>query len=138
MSHQLKTNEHIVSAGGANHIASPNGRFHLVCQHDGNVVLYDGRNFSPDRAIWASNTYGKGSAPYRLIMQQDGHLVCYDAKNSPTWATGVYNKGHHGYVAVMQDDGNFVQYDGHNKPMWCSRTDGGQKSPHWGDGDKLM
>ena len=40
----------------------------------------------------------------------------------------------------MQGDGNCVMYDTHGggkKAIWCTRTDGGQMSPKFGEGDKL-
>merc|ERR1719424_661808 len=137
MSHRVQSDSALKS-NGCSHIASPNGRFHLVAQNDGNIVLYDGREFEAKSAIWASNTDNKGSAPFKLAMQKDGHLVMYDKDNKSTWATGVYGKGAAGHFAQMQDDGNFVVYDGANKPMWCTRTDNGQRSPKFGEGEKLM
>ena len=97
-------------------IPSNNNKANLLMQDDGNVVLY-----SPNGPKWASNTNGKGVAPYRLVMQDDGNLVAYDSKNAPLWASNTNNKGTGPFRAVMQDDGNFVVYAG-NQPTWASDT----------------
>ena len=39
-------------------------------QSDGNAVIYDS-----GKAVWATNTNGRGSAPYRIVMQRDGNLL---------------------------------------------------------------
>ena len=85
-----------------------------VMQGDGNVVVYNGN--SP---IWASQTGGKGSAPYKLVMQDDGNLVAYGA-NGAIWASHTGGKGTGPYRAVMQDDCNFVVYDS-TKAIWATK-----------------
>lgn len=114
-------------------IRSPNGQYKFLVQSDGNVVLYHGA-----AALWASDTHGRGQGPYRLCMQTDSHLVAYDRNNTAIWASGVHGKGAPGAHLVVQDDGNVVVYDGANAAMWCTRTDGCQRSPHWGAGHRLM
>lgn len=130
----LHNNQQLSSNSAGQMMVSKNKRFRLVAQHDGNVVLYQDKT----NPLWASNTNGQGQPPYRLHMQPDNHLVMYDVTNRAIWGTGVYNKGASNGFAHMQDDGNFVVYDGANKPMWCTRTNGPQKSPHPGKGEKLM
>ena len=61
------------------------GPFRLVCQNDGNLVLYDRQG----NATWSSNTWKQGTGPYRLVMQDDRNLVLYDRFNQPTWASGT-------------------------------------------------
>ena len=58
-----------VLAAGAS-ISSTDGRYSLVYQGDGNLVLY-----GPAGAMWASNTDGKPVGS--VIMQGDGNLVIY-------------------------------------------------------------
>lgn len=55
-------------------IASPSGRFYLVFQADGNLVLYDAR--VANLPIWASGTYGHPSA--ELLFYPNGSLRIYD------------------------------------------------------------
>lgn len=55
----------------------------LVFQTDGNLVLYS----SSGRAVWHSQTYGRGAA--KLSLQSDGNIVVYRANNTPLWSSGV-------------------------------------------------
>jgi hypothetical protein len=93
---------------------SCDGRFALVQQGDGNLVIYKG-----GKAIWASWTVGKGGAS--LIMQGDGNLVMYTAGGKAVWSSGTY--GHPGAVFAMQDDGNGVIYEA-GKAIWATNTAG--------------
>lgn len=100
----------------------PQGRFALVFQQDGNLVLYlqeGGGVIPPTRqALWASNTNGGGGQ--RCPMQDDGNLVIYDGRNNPVWASGT--NGNPGAYGKMQDDGNFVIYDSGDNPLWATGT----------------
>ncbi len=57
------------------------GRF----QDDGNFVLYDVN----DRAVWASNTDGRGAY---LAIQNDGNVVIYDANDKAIWSTDTWER----------------------------------------------
>ena len=82
-------------------IESPNKRFRLVMQGDGNLVLYrDGRH-----AIWASDT--SGAAGSRAVMQSDGNLVVVNGA-MPRWSART--QGFDGAALAVQDDGNLVVY----------------------------
>ena len=100
-------------------VTSPSGRAQLTMQGDGNLVLYDA--LSGPRALWASNTNGKGAL--LAYMQPDGNLVVYDADHQPLWASGT--DGHPGAYLSVQDDGNIVVYVG-SQPIWSSKTQGFQ------------
>ncbi|MEQ1876925.1 MAG: hypothetical protein ABL958_09790 [Bdellovibrionia bacterium] len=97
--------------GSGQSISSSNGRFTLVYQGDGNLVVYD----STSGPIWASNTSG---SPGQLVMQGDGNLVIYAAGGNPIWATDTF--AGNAYL-VIQDDGNAVLYSG-GTPLWSSMT----------------
>ena len=87
------------------HLQSPNGRFRLYVQTDGNLVLYD--EAQNHKALWATATNGKPSV--RATMQTDGNLVLYSG------STGVWSSktnGWNGARLVVQDDGNLVIYAG--------------------------
>jgi hypothetical protein len=95
-------------------LSSPDGRFILLYQGDGNLVLYD-----PGGApLWASQT--SGTAPGVLVMQGDGNLVLYDGNDSPVWHTGTH--GFPGARLQVQDDGNVVVYDRDGVPLWATHT----------------
>lgn len=65
---------------GGQAILSPDGRYSLNYQPDGNLVLY-----GPSGYIWASNTSGQSVG--RAVMQGDGNLVVYDAGNVARWSS---------------------------------------------------
>ncbi|MBK7863732.1 MAG: peptidoglycan DD-metalloendopeptidase family protein [Archangiaceae bacterium] len=94
--------------------SSCDGRFNLLLQSDGNLVLYqDGAT-----PLWASGTVGSGADT--AVMQTDGNFVLY-AGGAPVWHTWTF--GHDGAVLAVQDDGNLVLYQG-NTALWASGTAG--------------
>lgn len=62
---------------------SDEGRYFATLQHDGNFVVY--RNATPLRAIWSTNTVGRGAV--MADMQTDGNFVLYDSARRPIWNT---------------------------------------------------
>jgi hypothetical protein len=105
----LRPNE-ILSVGDSR--PSIDGRFLLVYQGDGNLVLYD-----DGAALWASNT--NGTSPNFVVMQGDGNLVIYDANGTPVWASNT--SGHPGAYLIVQRDGNVVVYQG-GYAQWATNT----------------
>ncbi|HEX5744499.1 MAG TPA: hypothetical protein VFX84_03575 [Candidatus Saccharimonadales bacterium] len=97
-------------------LVSSDGRYRLVLQGDGNLVLYSDRG----RALWHTKTNGKGG--YYLILQGDGNLVLYTKGGKPLWHTHTARKG--GYFLNMQSDGNLVLYTSGSKPLWHTHTNG--------------
>jgi len=95
-------------------LQSKDGRFKLILQSDGNLVIYNS-----DQPIWHSNTWGK---PYitRCVMQSDGNLVLYDNNSIPHWHSNTWGKPI--TRCVMQSDGNLVLYDNNSIPHWHSDT----------------
>ncbi len=75
---------------------SPNGRFRLQYQDDGNLVLLDNGH-----ATWASHT--DGSDPGRVVMQGDGNLVIYNAGGTAVWYSST--QGHPGATLVVDSVG---------------------------------
>ncbi len=108
--HQLRVGEKL-SAGKS--LYSPDGRFRLTMQKDGNLVIY-----RPDgRSLWASNTAKTGRANY-LALQDDGNLVLYTRDRMPLRATGPVGQGSRDLN--MQDDGNLVLYASGGRAIWAS------------------
>ncbi|NES83660.1 MAG: hypothetical protein F6K10_20860 [Moorea sp. SIO2B7] len=97
-------------------LQSGDGRFKMVVQGDGNLVVYQN-----NRPIWASNTSGKGSPSFKLAMQSDGNLVMY-GRTGVVWASNTDRKGVSPYNLVMQNDGNLVIYDRNGTPTWATNT----------------
>jgi hypothetical protein len=108
----------ILSAGqnlmAGENLVSPDGRYRLAMQNDGNLVLY-----SPNRAIWWTGTHGRPAN--RLAVQADANVVLY-GPNTHYWATWTQGRGT--VRLVMQNDGNLVLYDAQNRPVWNTRTAG--------------
>ncbi len=87
--------------------------YRLIMQSDGNAVAYFG-----SKAIWASNTVGKGGT--RLVMQTDGNLVVYTSAGKAVWAS--HTNGNPGAYFRLQNDGNLVVYSSSGKALWASGT----------------
>jgi hypothetical protein len=60
-------------------LTSGNGRYRLVLQSDGNVVLYDGQGAA------AFTTSTQDNAGAYLVVQADGNVVVYQADGQPLW-----------------------------------------------------
>ena len=95
-------------------LTSSNGRYRLVCQVDGNLVLYD----DVDRTVpWSNGT--AGTAAGQAVLQADGNFVVYDAKVIGIWSTGT--AGNSNAFLALQSDGNLVLYGANGQPLWVAR-----------------
>ncbi len=92
------------------YISSPNGRFQLIMQSDGNLVLYE----VGVRAKWASGTDGRGIQT--CIFQGDGNFVLYGFYGGAVWNSGT--NGNANSRLILQDDGNLVIYSSSGVPIW--------------------
>jgi hypothetical protein len=111
-----------------NHIASPNQKYFLIFQQDGNLVAYEGprtsctcQNFNGQAvAYWATNTVGIGAQGQQCeaIFQMDGNFVIYCGKQVH-FATNTEHSGANRFQ--IQDDGNIVMYKD-NQVVWSSNT----------------
>jgi hypothetical protein len=115
------TSRFILKEGDA--IISGNGRYRLVMQLDGNLVMYSSDCGTP---VWASNTCGRGRGPYLCILQEDGNLVVYQkgtcSPSDALWSSRTHGKGAGPYRLAMQDDRNIVLYDAKDAVNWASNT----------------
>lgn len=96
------------------HRDSCDGRFTLILQDDGNLVLYK-TGVGP---LWATNTVGRGSS--LAVMQADGNFVLYSSSGDALWSTKTY--GSPGADLAVQNDGNLVVYSAAGAPLWDSKT----------------
>jgi hypothetical protein len=88
-------------------MSSPNRKFNLVHQEDGNLVLHVVLDNYRELPIWQSNT--KDVRDTELVMQEDGNLVLYDRSlEKPVWASGSNKDDNSLYKLMLQDDGNLV------------------------------
>ena len=79
-------------------VVSPNGKYRLILQHDGNLVLYVTAN---DTALWDSRTVGQSDR--RLVMQHDGNLVLYELPL--TQLKALWHSGTHGSPGAFPHGG---------------------------------
>jgi hypothetical protein len=104
-------------------LASADGRFHLIMQTDGNVVLRNPANVP----LWSSDTPGYPGAD--LEMQTDGNLVVYRSGHAALKATGKFDSNpQHVRQLVLQSDGNLVVYF-NGVAQWASNTADGTTAP---------
>ncbi len=111
MKDRLYSNEYLLKG---DKLTSPDGKYNLKFQPDGNFVLYQGT-----KALWWTKV---DSTSHMVIMQTDGNLVKYGsiAGNMlhPIWNAGTC-VGEECYLAV-QNDGNIVVYRKRdNKALWA-------------------
>jgi hypothetical protein len=105
-------------------ITSLNGRFRLILQGDGNLVLYQDMRWP----LWYSNTAGQ--AVDAAVMQGDGNFVLYGpggkvlrgGSNASKVPSGT--DGNPGAWIQIQDDGNLVIYQNRPGPvpLWNTST----------------
>lgn len=94
-------------------LRSPDGRYELVYQPDGNLVLYN----ASMNAFGASNTFGKPAG--HAIMQSDGNFAIYGPDGAFEWNTGTTVAGSQ---LVLQNDANLVIYDASGGAVWATNT----------------
>jgi hypothetical protein len=87
-------------------VMSPDGRFQLFLQTDGNLVLYVN-----GVAIWATGTTDGAL----LANQTDGNLVLYRANGTAVWSTGTWNQAPS--TLQVTDDGRLA-LAGWSTPAW--------------------
>jgi hypothetical protein len=98
--------------GPGQETVSCDGRFRLVMQTDGNLVLYEHGH----GALWATGTH----EGYVAIMQHDGNFVVYDKESRARWASDTDK--HVDSFLALQDDGNLVVYEANAHALWASNT----------------
>ncbi len=109
----------VLGAGAV--VRSPNGRFLLAMQADGNLVTYSG-----SQAIWSSGTFFPHSS---LHVQSDGNAVIYGTTEGlALWSPVVYSPG--GRLEI-QNDGNLVLYSAGHAPLWDSQGNLGRTALRW-------
>ena len=87
--------------GAGDSLRSPDGRFALYYQYDGNLVLY---GFG--RTLWASGTSGSVGV---ATLRSDGNLVIVPPGGVSSWTSPATNPLG-GSTMYLQNDGNLVIY----------------------------
>ena len=107
-------------------ISSPDGRYQLIFQTDGNLVIYR----ADGAPIWWTGTHG--ISPGAARMQTDGNFVVYDSANAPAWHTYTY--GNPGAYLSMQNNGAFVIHAANGARLWGSPVPPNEVNPPPGGG----
>lgn len=94
-------------------LKSPNGKYRLTLQYDGNFVLYCGF-----KAIWSIEKNAKDVEA--MHFESDGNLVVRKTDYSVIWQSGA--KGSKATVLYVQDDGNVVIRDDDGNAIWDTKT----------------
>ncbi len=107
-------------------IASPDGRYRLGYQGDGNLVV----SRADGLAIWSSGTAGRSAG--MALMQGDGNFVVYDGNGVPVWHTSSW--GNAGAYLSMQNNGAFVIFRSDGVRLWGSPVPANEVNPGPGPG----
>lgn len=109
-----------LSAGQS--IWSPNGKYQLVMQTNGNLVEY-----GPSGAVWATGTPSSGN---HVTMQTDGNLVVYTSGGQALWQSGTGgNSG--GFVLDLENNGGLQIFGvGGRGLMWTAGSNTGGGYPY--------
>jgi hypothetical protein len=95
-------------------LVSPDRRYRLVYQGDGNLVIY---RIADNLPIWSSGTYG--TSPGRAVMQSDGNFVVYNAAGAPVFHTSTF--GNAGAFLRLQNNASIVVLRGSDQVrLWGS------------------
>ncbi len=93
---------------------SPSGRYRLVYQVDGDLVLADDEL---GRIEWSTRTAGSGAG--EVAMTPDGDLEVVDAGGTVRWRSGT--AGHPSAYFDVTDDGAVAVYRADGGLVWSSR-----------------
>lgn len=99
---------------------SPNGRFTVRMQYDGNLVLYDNGVRYWDAASALSSGFFADNTELRF--QNDTNIVLYDENEDVVWAKSAFATGNGIKTVYIQNDGNLVFYHADFNPIWASNT----------------
>jgi subtilase family serine protease len=101
-----RINEGTTLLPGQGVYSAPNGKYELIMQYDGNLVLY---NRTTNVAVWNTGTNANTVVGNYAVFQTDGNFVVYNTSGKALWASGT-NTTYSQYLLV-QDDGNMVIYE---------------------------
>lgn len=103
----------VATVTGNQIITSPNGKFTVKMQTDGNLVVYN----ATGTATWNSGTASNPGA--KLSIQDDGNVVIYNTEGTAKWSSGTGGQAT-STTLKMQDDGNLVLYTSGGIPLWST------------------
>jgi hypothetical protein len=95
-------------------VGSPNGRYSLVQQSDGNLVLVD----ADHRPQWDAQTYEHPGA--YTTFDSTGDLIVKAPDGRSLWHSASAGRG---AILAVQDDGNAVIYTTDHRAVWSGRAE---------------
>lgn len=107
-------------------LTSPDGRYRLGYQHDGNLVV----SRADGVPIWSAGLAGRSAG--QALMQSDGNFVVYDAGGVPVFHTSSWNNP--GAYLSMQNNGAFVVFRADGTHLWGSPVPANEIIPPGGGG----
>jgi len=121
--------------GSGQCFVSPNGRFELLMQNDGNMVIYD-RSVTPNLAIWSSQTTLSPVDPsvaMRTLYTYDtlGNFICVEQHGNAPTGTGCPGTPPGPTDPPIQPDPNnawrrrLFAYDSLSRLRWASNPESG-------------
>ena len=122
----LYSNSELVSnVTNQNQLVSPNNRYQLVMNNDGNLILYTLNAY----IVWNSGSAtGTTNSPYILTLHKSGKLEILNKNNSSIKVLYQGNSlKNEFFKLILQDDRNLVLYDANNTKVWATGTDQGYK-----------
>lgn len=94
-------------------LRSPDGRYRLTMQRDGDVVLV-----GPAGTLWHTGTAGfRGSS---LVQERGGDLVVRGTEGQPLWIS--WTLGRSGASTVVRSDGTLAVVDRAGADLWLAST----------------
>ena len=112
--------------GPGQEIWSPDRRYRLTFQTDGNLVIYR----SDGLPVWWTGTHGM--SPGAAVMQRDGNFVIYSAAGEPRWHTHTF--GNPGAYLSIQNNGAIVLNNASGGRLWGSPVPPFEVAPPGGGG----
>jgi len=94
-------------------LVSNNGKYRMIVQSDGNVVVYLGK-----KPVYSTGTFGHGKT--HLLLGPKGNLVIRNAKGKDIWASKTKGKGVS--KLVLSDKGTLILYTPKNRVIWTSKA----------------
>ncbi len=105
-------------------IWSPDRRYRLTFQVDGNLVIYRADGVP----VWWTGTHG--ISPRAAVMQPDGNFVIYTTANEARWHTHTY--GNAGAYLSLQNNGAIVINTATGGRLWGSPVPPNEVTPPGG------
>ncbi|MGD8306707.1 MAG: hypothetical protein PVF17_08645 [Ignavibacteria bacterium] len=94
------------------YMVSPNGKYFLIMQEDGNLVLYRGSGPGDQHEVmWNSSTHTGQNTDSFMAIQEDGNLVVYRGApgdySTPAWNSKTYGQSGN-YFLNVRDNGTIA------------------------------